>query len=130
AQGVWEEARALQMAELDARRRTLGSEHPTTLTAMSNLASTLRAQGVWEEARALQMAELDARRRTLGSEHPTTLATMLTLVLTQYEMGAHEALPLIRIVADGLLKVLGAEHPWTRRALFWREKIEQERGQA
>ena len=30
---------------LEVRRRVLGDEHPDTLTAMNNLAETLRAQG-------------------------------------------------------------------------------------
>ena len=39
---------------LEARRRLLGEEHPDTLRAMGNLASTLEAQGEVETANELE----------------------------------------------------------------------------
>jgi hypothetical protein len=55
---------------LEARRRTLGKEHPGTLTRMNNLALTYLHQGKLQDAADLQEKELEARRRTLGKEHP------------------------------------------------------------
>ena len=67
---------------LEARRRLLGAEHPDTLTAMNNLATTFEAQGDLAGARQLEETVLEARRRVLGAEHPDTLASMSNLAST------------------------------------------------
>jgi hypothetical protein len=46
AQGDLGGARKLEEQVLEASRRVLGEDHPHTLTAMNNRASTLSAQGV------------------------------------------------------------------------------------
>jgi hypothetical protein len=53
-----------------------GDEHPDTLTAMNNLAMTLRAFGELRSARLLLKRVLEARRRVLGDEHPDTLTAL------------------------------------------------------
>src|SRR5271168_3361829 len=61
---------------LEASQRTLGSEHPDTLTAMSNLTISYSDVGRRQEAMELREKVLEARQRTLGSEHPDTLRAM------------------------------------------------------
>ena len=60
-------ARPLQEQVLEGMRRRLGADHPSPLTAMSNLAETLRAQGDLAQARPLQEQVLASRRRQLGA---------------------------------------------------------------
>jgi hypothetical protein len=60
---------------LDVYRRMLGPEHPTTLTAMGNLALSLYGQGKHAEAEQMLAKLLDVYRRMLGPEHPRTRAT-------------------------------------------------------
>jgi len=72
---------------LEARRRTLGPEHPDTLTSLNNLALTLRAQGDLSRARALHEEELEICRRILGPEHPDTLISMCNLAITLLDLG-------------------------------------------
>ena len=43
--GRWADARDLDQDSLDRRRRTLGQDHPATLTSAENLAADLRALG-------------------------------------------------------------------------------------
>jgi hypothetical protein len=43
--GRWADARDLAQDTLDRRRRTLGQDHPATLTSAENLAADLRALG-------------------------------------------------------------------------------------
>ena len=73
------EAADLHEKVLEARRRTLGDEHPDTLSSMNNLAETYRALGRMKEAAALHEKVLEASRRTLGDEHPHTLSSMNNL---------------------------------------------------
>jgi hypothetical protein len=40
---------------METSKRVLGAEHPSTLTATENLASTCWNQGRWNEAEALQV---------------------------------------------------------------------------
>ena len=78
-QGQLEEAAPLYRRALAACERTLGAEHPHTLTSVNNLASLLKAQGQLEEAAPLFRRALAARERTLGAEHPDTLVSMYNL---------------------------------------------------
>ena len=52
-QGKLSEAEPLFREALAARRRTLGDEHPDTLTSVNNMASLLLDQGKLDEARAI-----------------------------------------------------------------------------
>jgi tetratricopeptide (TPR) repeat protein len=99
---------------LDAFRRLLGPEHPTTLTSMSNLADTLRVLGDAAAAADLNRQVLEARQRLLGAEHPSTLTSMNNLAETLYDLGdLAEAADLHRQALEVYQRVLGAEHPTT-----------------
>jgi hypothetical protein len=63
---------------LEASQRTLGSEHPDTLSAMDSLANSYSDVGRWQEAMELR-EKVEANQRTLGSEHPDTLRAMNNL---------------------------------------------------
>jgi tetratricopeptide (TPR) repeat protein len=76
AQGDFARARRLEERVREIRMRLLGEEHPDTLTATSNLASSLKAQGDLAGARRLQEWVLEVRRRVLGEEHLATLTSM------------------------------------------------------
>jgi hypothetical protein len=58
---------------LAVRQRVLRAEHPSTLTAASNLASSLLRQGKYDEAEKMDREVLAVRQRVLGAEHPDTL---------------------------------------------------------
>lgn len=75
-------AEGLKVSVLEARKRVLGEEHPSTLNSMANLAATHSDQGRWKEAEELKLSVLEARRRLLGEEHPDTLNSMANLALT------------------------------------------------
>jgi hypothetical protein len=55
--------------------RTLGAEHPDTLTSRNNLAGVLSRQGELQQAAEPYRAVLEILERTLGAEHPDTLTT-------------------------------------------------------
>jgi hypothetical protein len=55
---------------MEARKRVLGAEHHSTLTSISNLASTYGNQGRWKEAEELEVQVIEIRKRVFGLEHP------------------------------------------------------------
>lgn len=72
-------AKSLYRQELDARTAYIGSEHPSTLTSISNLAVVLDSQGDYAAAEKMHRETLLLRERVLGKEHPHTLASMNNL---------------------------------------------------
>jgi hypothetical protein len=53
---------------MQARKRVLGDEHPSTLTSMGNLAFTLQSQARREEALALMETCFQLRQQVLGEQ--------------------------------------------------------------
>jgi non-specific serine/threonine protein kinase/serine/threonine-protein kinase len=61
------------MQALEISRRVSGSEHPTTLICMLNLANLYLEEGKYAASERLQGQTLEIERRVLGREHPNTL---------------------------------------------------------
>jgi tetratricopeptide (TPR) repeat protein len=112
--GRFEEAEELQVQVMQARKRVLGDEHPSTLTSMANLALTYWNQGRWAEAEVLQVQVMQTRKRVLSDEHPSTLTSMANLAATYSEQGRWaEAGDLQVQVMQTTKRVLSDEHPST-----------------
>ena len=96
---------------LTAQTRTLGAEHPDTLSTTHNLANALSRQGDYAAARARYEAVLAIRTRTLGAEHPATLSTTHNLANALDSQGDYAA---ARARYEAVLTVqtrtLGAEY--------------------
>ncbi|KAF2191620.1 putative kinesin [Zopfia rhizophila CBS 207.26] len=98
--------------------RVLGSEHPSTLTSMANLASTYRNQGRWKEAEELEVQVMETRKRVLGAEHPSTLTSMNNLAFTLKGQGQNDkAISLMEKCFQFQEQVLGSQHPYTTSSL-------------
>jgi tetratricopeptide (TPR) repeat protein len=69
-------AGALLARSLEDRERTLGKEHPFTLTTMNSLAAIYTAQGHYREAESLYKRAVEASERTLGKEHSLTQTSL------------------------------------------------------
>lgn len=71
---------SLQLTErvLEARKRTLGEEHPDTFDLMLNLANRYSDMGRLKEALQLTEQVIEAHKRTLAEERPDTLGSMGT----------------------------------------------------
>eukprot|EP00808_Paulinella_micropora_P002834 g33194.t1 len=104
----------LSRRALQTREKTLGAEHPNTLTSVSNLALLLSDQGKLVQAESLYRRALQAREKTLGAEHPDTLISVGSLGSLLHKQGKlAEAEPLCRRALQAREKTLGAEHPDT-----------------
>ena len=68
--GKYKQAEVLCEKSYNTHRTIEGERHPSTLTAMANLASTYRNQGRWDEAVALEEKVLEVSKEVLGERHP------------------------------------------------------------
>ncbi|KAF8336046.1 hypothetical protein F5887DRAFT_1079019 [Amanita rubescens] len=92
----------------------LGSDHPDTLTSMSNLASTYWSQGRWDEAEKFEVDVMNTRKTRLGSDHPDTLTSMSNLASTYKNQGRwDDAVKLQVDVMNAFKTKLGSDHPDT-----------------
>jgi tetratricopeptide (TPR) repeat protein len=99
-------------------RRILGEEHPSTLTAMNNLAEALSARGDYVGAQEIHEHVLAARCHVLGEEHPDTLTTKQNLATTLWAQGDYpSAQNLEEQVLAAKRRVLGEEHPSTLNSM-------------
>lgn len=99
---------------LEARERTLGPEHPDTLTCLNNLALCLNDSGDIEGAVDLNRRAFEARVRTLGPEHPETLNSLNNLASCLFEQShLQAAIHLHRRALEVSERTLGPEHPNT-----------------
>jgi tetratricopeptide (TPR) repeat protein len=116
--GQWSEALRLTEQVVEARRRTLGEEHPETLRSMHNLAIRFSEAGRRPEALRLAEQVVEAHRRTLGEEHPDTVYSMHSLAIYFSKAGRRpEALRLTEQVVEAHRRTLGEEHPETLRSM-------------
>jgi hypothetical protein len=109
-----ERSRQLDEQLLHTRRRTLGEDHPDTLTAAHWLAVDLSHLGKHEHARALAENTLTRRRETLGPDHPDTLKSAYRLAFDLHALEKHEQ---ARALDDDTLsryrRTLGHDDPVT-----------------
>ncbi|KAF2267719.1 TPR-like protein [Lojkania enalia] len=125
-QGLYAKEEKMHRRTLEFRKDMLGDEHPSTLTSMANLASTLwnqgrwkeaeelGNQGRWKEAEELEVQVMEMRKRVLGDEHPDTLTSMANLAYTWKSQSQNkEAISLIEKCIKLQRQIHGPGHPDT-----------------
>ncbi|TSA14961.1 MAG: CHAT domain-containing protein [Betaproteobacteria bacterium] len=85
--GQYQEAESLHYQVVAIHERTLGREHPTTATSLSNLGNVLYLQGKSKEAEAVHRRALAIREKVLGADHPDTATSMNNLANVLQEQG-------------------------------------------
>ncbi|KAL9566608.1 hypothetical protein ACKAV7_009523 [Fusarium commune] len=126
--GDYSRAEILVDAAVQARRRILGLDHPSTLTSMGNLASTFWNQGRWEEAEKLDVEVMETCKEKLGPDHPDTLTSMANLASTYRNQGRWEEAEKLEVeVMETCKEKLGPDHPDTltsmaNLAFTWRSQ--------
>ncbi|MEI5100926.1 tetratricopeptide repeat protein [Streptomyces sp. PmtG] len=115
--GLGAPATAYWLHMITESERMLGGEHPDTLTARANLASSYWRAGRTGEAIELLERVVADRERLLGGEHPDTLTARGNLASSYWQAGrTGEAIGIEeRVVAD-CERLLGGEHPDTLTA--------------
>ena len=99
---------------LELRKKTLGLDHPDTLTCMANLGLMLRRQGKYEAAVKTHREALLHQARLLGFRHPDTLVSLDYLSQALTATGDHETAEVVCRRALQLQESkLGPRHPKT-----------------
>ncbi|PVH69398.1 HET-domain-containing protein [Cadophora sp. DSE1049] len=127
ADGRWDEAEAAHVEGLEIEKRELGADHPSTLTSMTNLASTYRNQGRWDAAEKLELRQvMETSKTELGADHPDTLTSMANLASMYRNQGQWDAAEALELQVMETRKTrLGADHPSTLTSManlastFW-----------
>jgi eukaryotic-like serine/threonine-protein kinase len=113
-QGHYREEEPILVQVVNERERTLGPQHPDTLSARHRLAMALERESKHAEAETEGRAVLALREKVLGPEHPDTLNTRRNLALVLEHEGKYtEAENDYRAVLVLQDKLLGPEHPDT-----------------
>jgi eukaryotic-like serine/threonine-protein kinase len=95
-----------------------GPDHPDTLKAMHELASSYGGLRRYAEALTLQQATLALRKTKLGPDHPDTLKTRHDLAYSLYRLGQYaEALKLDEETLALRKTKLGPTHPDTLNSM-------------
>jgi tetratricopeptide (TPR) repeat protein len=101
-------------AALDLSERSLGPDHPATLTRVNNLAALLKAKADYAVAEPLYQRALAGSEKALGPDHPDTLLgvhNLAALLRAKGDLAAAE--PLFRQDLVRKEKALGPDHPST-----------------
>jgi hypothetical protein len=105
-------------------RASLGPDHPETLSAANNYATSLMSVDP-QATLALRREIMERRQALLGADHPDAAFTAYTYAWSLRELGrATEALPIIDAAVERLSRRLGPRHAQTlearwEQALAW-----------
>jgi non-specific serine/threonine protein kinase/serine/threonine-protein kinase len=102
-QGKMAEAESLLRQALEGKRRLVGNDHFSTLTALNNLGTLLANQGKFEEAEAFLRESFDGYRRVLGEDNISTQQTQISLGALKRRQGDLDAAE--QIFADAVSRV-------------------------
>ena len=104
---------------LEAARRTLGEEHPVTLTNKNNLASTYSETRQFDKAIPLKEETLKLMESKLGPQDPRTLTTKGSLAATLREAGQLDrAVALFDETLEAQEQTLGRKHVQTVATMY------------
>eukprot|EP00746_Dinoflagellata_sp_MGD_P115579 gnl/MRDRNA2_/MRDRNA2_51648_c0_seq1.p1 gnl/MRDRNA2_/MRDRNA2_51648_c0~~gnl/MRDRNA2_/MRDRNA2_51648_c0_seq1.p1 ORF type:complete len:1106 (+),score=224.08 gnl/MRDRNA2_/MRDRNA2_51648_c0_seq1:54-3320(+) len=89
-------AEPLLREALEHREKSLGPDHPDTLTTMANLAVALEAQQNSEEAKPLYKAVMEGRIKALGPGHAETVDSIRAFASFLEKLGCTEEAETVR----------------------------------
>ncbi|KAI8607068.1 kinesin light chain [Chytriomyces sp. MP71] len=89
-QAKYDQAEPLYVKCLQLREKTLGRQHPSTLTSINNLAGLHECKGEYEVAEPLYVECCEASEKLLGRQHPFTLTSINNLAGLYESQGKHQ----------------------------------------
>ena len=102
----------------NGRKEILGENHPDTLTALHNLATSYSYLGDYKKALETENIVYNARKEILGDNHPDTLTSLANLAVFYSSLGDYKkALETENIVYNARKEILGDNHPDTLTSL-------------
>jgi tetratricopeptide (TPR) repeat protein len=116
--GLYSDAKYVPQWALDGFEKTIGKDHPNTLTAVHNRALVFKNQGQYGTALEWYGRALNGREKTLGKEHISTLDTVNSMAALFSNQGQYKkALEWYGRALEGRKKTLGKGHPSTLQTL-------------
>jgi len=116
-------------ALLTDAERSLGPDHPQTLTIRNNLAVSQQEIGEIEVAIDLYHQVLATEERVLGPDHPDTLTTRGNLATAYQAVGQFpKAIDLFHQILTSTERSLGPDHPYALAARYNLATIYQQAG--
>ncbi len=116
--GLFRRALSLERSAAAIAERELGADHPTTINAWDNLASTLLALGEIREAHEIRERVVASSVRVHGADHSLTLVSRNNLAATLAQLGhLDRAREILEEVAEAQRALFGLDHPSTLTAL-------------
>ncbi len=101
-EGRYDEAIPLAVRALAIREKSLGADHPSTATSLSNLALLYEAKGDYARAEPLYRRALAITEKVLGADHPDTSASLNNLAELYQAKGDYaQAVQMIAHAAEG-----------------------------
>ena len=126
-QGELESAEDLLQQVFDFRRTALGEDHPTTVTALGDLAAVALYRGQNERAAELFADVLTRHRTVFGNEHPNVAVALQNLALAQRRLGRDDAARRNLLEVVELRRQLHTEdHPAVAAALYALARFEHQ----
>lgn len=114
--GRWDEAESVHRSVAQDRARTLGEEHPDTLTSRYEVGFALARLDRPADALRVFGEVAGARARVLGDDHPDTLAARQERAYALGRLGRHpEAYEVYADVLAARERTVGPDHPDTLR---------------
>jgi hypothetical protein len=86
----WSDEYEVQTFHFREMCEAAGTEHPLTLTSMSNPGEVLNRRGKYEQAEEMHRQALGLRETVLGQEHPSTLTSMNNLASVLGDQAKYE----------------------------------------
>ncbi|MBI3462248.1 MAG: tetratricopeptide repeat protein [Planctomycetes bacterium] len=109
--GLYQRAIELHEAATLLAKENVGEDHPSTLTAMSNLAGAYMDAGQLAKALSLREQCFERAQTILSEDHPDTLTMMNNLALSYESLGMVEkSLPLHEQTFYRRRRILGEDH--------------------
>ena len=122
--GKYADAEAEYRSVIKLQEKVLGPKHPNTLGSRSGLAKTLMAEG--KDAAAEMQQVIQLREKAIGPEHPDTFESCYDFAFgLERQNRFEEAKEFARRAAEGARKVLGPDHPSTKKYEKLLQEIEQ-----
>ncbi|KAL7269992.1 hypothetical protein RUND412_007314, partial [Rhizina undulata] len=112
--GFYKQAEETYQSALAGKEKALGSNHPSTLATVHNMASVFDIQGRYEDALEMYKKVLMEGEKALGRDHHLTLTTLHNMALVfVHQERYEEALEMYQRSLVGKEKTLGSDHAET-----------------
>ena len=127
--GKYDQGLVLAQQALEKAEKTIGPNHPETVSSLNNLAVLYQDQGDYPRAEPLYQRALAIDEKALGPDHPLVATSLNNLALLYKAKGDYpRAEPLYQRALAIYEKALGPDHPLVATSLNNLASLYQDKG--